>query len=318
MYISISTLCPRNLSPSFFRLGRISGPRFRPPAANPKWCPQKWSPRGSIFGSCKTGCHTWSAPSARNWTTLGGQIRCPNFGSAWSVDLAAGIRHPKSRKGLPPTSRRTHVFFFLKWCEKSSKLVQKKTKMDQKKFRIDTGQIQEMLIFPLEFNDFRPRACPSCSAVLAQKFQKACEKKSKVVADFSPERRRFGRKWPARPGRSDRRSRAPALVAPRSAGRLRWALRFASGPAPQLCSAGCLFCWGCNIWPATRIQGQRICKGYFFSKAFPHASSRFLKIRRFISGAQCGNRAVRKRCHPAFDFILRYLSDTVVACGGLR
>ena len=208
--------------------------------------------------------------------------------------------------------------FFQKWCEKSSKLVQKKTKMDQKNFRIDTGQIQEMLIFPLEFNDFRPRACPSCSVVLAQKCQKACEKKSKVVADFSPERRRFGRKWPARPGRSDRRSRAPALVAPRSAGRLRWALRFATGPAPQLCSAGCLFCWGCNIWPATRIQGQRICKGYFFSKAFPHASSRFLKIRRFISGAQCGNRAVRKRCHPAFDFILRYFSDTVVVCGGLR
>ena len=274
-------------------MGRISGPRFRPPAANPKWCPQKWSPRRSIFGSFKTGSHTWSAPSARNWTTLGGQIRCPNFGSAWSVDLAARIRHPESRKGLPPPSRRAHdtskngAQNRQNWCKK-------KPKMDQKKFRIDPGQIREMLIFPLEFNDFRPRAHPSCFAVLAQKCQKACEKKSKVVADFSPERRRFGRKWPARPGRSDRRSRAPALVAPRSAGRLRWALRFASGPAPQLCSAGCLFCWGCNIWPATRIQGQRSCKGYFFSKAFPHASSRFLKIRRFISGAQCGNRAVQK------------------------
>ena len=217
-------------------------------------------------------------PSKRG--PIHGPRRVPEIGPRWVAKSGAPISAPPGRSIWRPEfvtrnpGRGCHQLpeghtIFPKMVRKIVKIGQKKSKMDQKKFRIDTGQIQEMLIFPLEFNDFRPRACPSCSAVLAQKCQKACEKKSKVVADFSPERRRFGRKWPARPGRSDRRSRAPALVAPRSAGRLRWALRFASGPAPQLCSAGCLFCWGCNLWPATRIWGQRICKEYFFRKRFP-------------------------------------------------
>ena len=91
--------------------------------------------------------------------------------------------------------------------------------------------------------------------------------------------------------------------------------------SPQLCSAGCLFCWGCNLWPATRIWGQRICKEYFFSNAFPHASSRFLKIRRFISGAQCGNRAVQKvspRPLTLFCGTYRIQWLYAVGCGELR
>ena len=140
MYISISTLCPRNLSPKFLRLARISGPRFRPPAADPKWAPQKWSRQGSIFWSFKSGSHICSAPSTRNWTTLGGQIRCPNFGSAWSVDLAARIRYPESRKGLPSTSRRAHDFSKngaknrQNWCKKNQKWTKKNSELIWAKF----------------------------------------------------------------------------------------------------------------------------------------------------------------------------------------
>ena len=140
MYISISTLCPRNLSPNFLRLARISGHRFWPPAADQKWGPPKWSHQGAIFWSLKSGSHICSAPSVRNWTTLGGQIRCPNFGSAWSVDLAARIRHAESRKGLPSTSRRAHDFSKngaknrQNWCKKNQKWTKKSSELIWAKF----------------------------------------------------------------------------------------------------------------------------------------------------------------------------------------
>ena len=139
--------------------------------------PQNGPPGGPFLGPSKRG-------------PIHGPRRVPEIGPRWVAKSGAPISAPPGRSIWRPefVTRNPggdchqlpegHTIF-PKMVRKIVKIGAKKTKMDQKKFRIDTGQIQEMLIFPLEFNDFRPRACPSCSAVLAQKCQKACEKNQK-------------------------------------------------------------------------------------------------------------------------------------------
>ena len=84
MYISISTLCPRNLSPNFLRLARISGPRFRPPAADPNGVPKNGPARDPFFG-----------PSNRG--PIYAPRRVPEIGPRWVAKFGAPISAPPGR-----------------------------------------------------------------------------------------------------------------------------------------------------------------------------------------------------------------------------